>query len=44
MSEAAIAPRFSIVILTFARDAIVLDTLHQDLGSVSRLPGSWKDF
>jgi len=30
--------------MDFARDAIVLDTLRQHLGSVSRLPGSWKDF
>jgi len=31
-------------VMDFVRDAAVLDALHNDLGSVSRLPGSWKDF
>jgi Tfp pilus assembly protein PilX len=30
--------------MDFVRDAPILDALRNDLGSVSRLPGSWKDF
>ena len=30
--------------MDFVRDAVVLDALRRNLGSVSRLPGSWKDF
>ena len=31
-------------VMDFVHDAVVLDALRNDLGSVSRLPGSWKDF
>ncbi len=31
-------------VMDFVRDAVVLHELRNDLGSVSRLPGSWKDF